>query len=135
MNRLACVVALAVVPWCVTGCKDSSSTAPGLVSVKGTVTLDGKPMAGGEVRFTAPGQSLRTVEIKDGAFSGQAYPGKNRVDVVWDQDGPPNPMDPSSRIKVNTVAPQFWGPNSKLSADVGTSGATDLKFDVTSVKK
>jgi hypothetical protein len=135
MNRFVCVAVLAGVAWCATGCKDSSATTPSLVPVKGTVTLDGKPMAGGEVRFTAPGQTLRTVEIKDGAFSGQAYPGKNRVDVVWDQDGPPNPMDPSSRIKVNTVAPQFSGPNSKLSADIGSSGAPDLKFEVTSARK
>jgi len=116
------------------GCQ-SSTTGPALATVKGTVMLDGKPMPGGEIRFTAPGQPVKTIEIKDGAFSGQVFAGKNQVDVVWDQDGPPNPMDPSTRIKVNTVALQFSGPNSVLSTNVPTAGASDLKFDVTSARR
>jgi hypothetical protein len=119
---------------CLPGCQ-SSTTGPALAAVKGTVTLDGKPMQGGEIRFTAPGQPVKSLEIKDGAFSGQVNSGKNQVDVVWDQDGPPNPMDPSTKIKVNVVGPQFSGPNSVLSANVPTGGASDLKFDVTSARR
>jgi hypothetical protein len=106
-----------------------------LATVKGTVNLDGKPMTGGEIRFSVSGQPVKSIEIKDGAFSGQVYTGKNLVEVVWDQDGPPNPMDPSTRIKVNVISPHFSGANSALSADVGANGATDLKFEVTSARR
>ena len=135
MKQFAGVAAFALALAGLTGCK-SSTTAPAVVPVKGTVNLDGKPMAGGEVRFIAPGQPAQVIEIKsDGTFSGQAYVGKNQVEVVWDQDGPPNPMEPATPIKVNVVAPQFSGADSRLSADVGSGGASDLKFDVTSARR
>jgi hypothetical protein len=135
MKPLARVAVVAtVLAGFLTGCK-SSSSGPNLVAVKGTVNLDGKPMEGGEIRFIAPGQPAVVIEIKSGAFSGKAPAGKNTVEVVWDQDGPANPMDPSTRIKVNTVSPQFSGPNSTLSADVPAGGASDLKFDVTSARR
>ena len=135
MKPLARVAVVAtVLAGFLTGCK-SSTTGPNMVPVKGTVNLDGKSMDGGEIRFILPGQPAVVIEIKNGAFSGNAPAGKNRVEVVWDQDGPPNPMDPSTRIKVNTVAPQYSGANTILSADVPSAGATDLKFDVTSVRR
>src|SRR5262245_36710766 len=135
MKPLARVAVVAtVLAGFLTGCK-SSTTGPTLVPVKGTVNLDGKPMEGGEIRFVVTGQPAVVIEIKGGTFSGKAPVGKNTVEVVWDQDGPPNPMDPSTRIKVNTVAVQFSGANSILSADVPSAGATDLKFDVTSVRR
>jgi hypothetical protein len=89
-------------------------------------------MDGGEIRFSIPGQPPRSLEIKGGAFSGEAFIGKNVVEVVWDKDGPPNPTDPTTRMKVNTISDKFWGPNSTLSADIAAPGAEDLKFDVTS---
>jgi len=135
MNRLACVLAIAFVTWCVTGCKDGSSSTASTVKVSGTVNLDNKPMEGGEIRFSIPGQPPKTIEIKGGAFSGEAYVGKNLVQIVWEKEGPPNPMDPTSKIMVNSVAPQFAAPDSPLSAEIGKDGAKDLKFDVTSARR
>jgi len=106
-----------------------------MVKVSGTVNLDGKPMEGGEIRFSVPGQPVRSIEIKSGAFSGETFVGKNLVQVVWEKEGPPNPMDPNSKLKVNTVSPRFAGVDSPLSADIGKDGAKDLKFDVTSAKR
>src|SRR3954466_5874702 len=134
MKRLTCVVTVAVLSRSVIGCKDFAVKGPALAPARGTVNLDGKPMPGGEIRFTVPGQPTEAIEIKDGAFSGQASMGRNRVEVVWEQDGPPNPMDPSTRIKANTVSAQFFGEGSPLSSDVGSKGAADLKFDVTSAR-
>lgn len=91
-------------------------------------------MGGGEIRFTVPEQPTKALPVKDGAFSGEVFVGKNHVDVVWDLDGPPNPMDPNTRIKVNKVAPGYSGPRSPLGADVDAKGANDLKFDVSSAR-
>jgi len=128
ITRVAAVALLAVVLGC---------TAPGpptvpVAKVSGTVKLDGKPMGGGEVRFNVPGQPPKSMEIHDGAFSGDAFLGKNQVDVVWDKDGPPNPMDPTTKTKVNVVADQFSGPGSSLKADVAEGAGNTFSFDVTS---
>lgn len=127
---LFCAAALSLL-----GCSSDGPKAAPTAPVKGAVTLDGKPMGGGEVRFTAPGQPTKSVTIADGAFAGEAFVGKNRVDVVWDKDGPPNPTDPKSRIKVNVVASQFSGPTSTFQFDIPASGKSDFKLAVTSAPR
>lgn len=128
MLRFAVPVVLVVL----VGCSSGGPTAPSLVKVSGTVSLDGKPMPAGEVRFGVMGYPPKVIEIKGGAFAGEAYVGKNQIDVVWEKDGPPNPTDPTSRIKVNTVADRFSGPKSVLNAEI--TEAKEFKFAVTSRK-
>jgi len=136
MKRLPGAVILVVLVWCVVGCGKRTPPGPPLAKVNGKVNLDGKPMAGGEVRFSVSGQPVKSIEIKDGAFSGEAHTGKNRVEVVWEKDGPPNPTDPKlPPIKVNVVDPKFSGMNSPFNVEVPATGASDLKFDVTSARK
>jgi len=135
MNRLSCMAFFFLLTWCSTGCQQRNSTAPPVAKVKGTVSLDGKPMAGGEVRFNVVGQPVKSIEVKDGAFSGEAFVGKTRVDVVWEKDGPPNPMNPSSPIKVNVVSDNFSGPNSPFNFDVSQSGPNEFKLDVASARR
>jgi len=119
----------------VVGCT-KGPTGPALAKVSGTVNLDGKPMQDGEVRFEVAGQPSKIIPVKDGAFSGDVYSGKNRVDVVWEKDGGPNPMDPKlPPIKVNVVDPKFSGMNSPFSVEVPSSGKTDMNFDVPSARK
>ena len=60
-----------------------------------------------------------------------AFIGKNKVEVLKEVDGPPSTTDPKILTKINEVAAEFSGPNSKLAAEVGASGASDLKFAVT----
>jgi hypothetical protein len=136
MKRLIGVCLIVALQWCVVGCDgDKKTKAPDLAKVSGTVNLDGKAMEGGEVRFSVPGQPPKSIEIKNGTFSGEVFIGKNSVEVVWDVDGPPNPMDPTQKLKVNKVATTFSGPNTTLSADITKEGKSDLKFDVTSVRR
>jgi sialic acid synthase len=82
-------------------------------------------------RDLPPGWVIRPEDVA-GVFSGEVFTGKNRVEVVWDVDGPPNPMDPSQKVKVNKVAAKYTGVNSPLSTEVPSEGKTDLKFEVTS---
>jgi hypothetical protein len=132
MKRFACTFLFASTICLLAGCGGGGPSAPPPVAkVKGTVNLDGKPMPNGEIRFSVGAQAPRNLEVKDGAFSGEVYTGKNTVEVVQEKDAP-NPMDPKLTMKVNMVDPKFVGPGSPLSADVPASGASDLKFDVTS---
>jgi hypothetical protein len=118
-----------------TGCGPSGPALPSKAKVGGTVTLDGQPMGGGEIRFGLEANPPQAMPISNGAFSGEAFVGKNRVEVVWDKDGPPHPMEAGKFIQVNAVDAQFSGPNTTLSADVPKEGKTDLKFEVTSAPK
>jgi hypothetical protein len=133
MNRWAyccwCVIALLVA-----GCAETGPALPQLAKVAGTVILDGKPMEGGEVRFNALGQPPRVLPVQGGAFAGEAFVGSNQIDVVWDKEGPPHPMDPTTRIMVNVVASQFQGPSSPFKVEVVEAGVSDLKFEVTSAR-
>lgn len=134
MIRVCGMVLFAVLVGSIVGCSATPNTAPSLAPVKGKVNLDGKAMDGGEVRFGVAGFPVKSLVIKDGAFEGAVFAGSNTIEVIWEKDGPPHPMDPKVRIKVNTVSEKFSGPASALNKTIDAQGATDLKFDVTSSK-
>jgi hypothetical protein len=92
-------------------------------------------MATGEVRFNTVGQAAKSMAIQDGAFSGEAFVGANQIDVIWEKDGPPHPMESNVRLKVNIISNKYWAPASTLRANIGPEGASDLKFDVKSKRK
>ena len=96
MYRLACVTCLFVIATWTVGCTPKNDPAPPTAPVKGTVTLDGQPMTEGEVRFAVKGYPSRPFEIKNGAFSGDAFIGQNNIEVTLDKDAP-NPMDQIGR--------------------------------------
>jgi len=114
----------------IVGCSSHNAhTTPPTAKVSGKVTLDGKPMAEGEIRFNVAGQPPQICPIKDGAYSGEAYIGKNRVEIVLEKDGPPSTTDPKTPTKINIVAPK------ELVAEINASGATPSSFEVTSAGK
>lgn len=124
---------LFVISLFVTGCEPDQPKPPPKAKVAGTVTLDGSPMAEGEIRFNLAGQPATSAPVKGGAFAGEAYIGLNQVDVLMEREVP-NPSMPGTNMKVNSVSMQFQGPNSPLKADVPAAGASDLKFEVTSAR-
>lgn len=116
------------------GCSGGGAAVPKKAQVSGSVTLDGKPMAEGQVRFNVTGQAPIDVPVKDGAFSGEAFTGENRIDVLWEKEGPPHPMDPNQRIIVNVVDARFSGPESPFKKTIAADGAQNLSFQVTSAR-
>jgi hypothetical protein len=62
MKTLGCLALAAVIAACVSGC----SSGPALGDVKGTVTLDGKPLAKGSIRFETTGARPATAQIENG---------------------------------------------------------------------
>jgi hypothetical protein len=116
------------------GCSDGTASPPAQAEVGGTVTLDGKPMSGGEVRFEVAGQPTVSLPVTDGAFSGKVFTGQNRVGVVWEKEGAPHPMDPSQKLMKNVIDSKFSGPTSPFKQEITASGAKDLSFQVTSAR-
>jgi hypothetical protein len=100
--------------------------------VSGSVTLDEKPMPEGEISFSLPKEGPNVMEIKAGAFSGTALVGKNKVEIRAFKPGPALSTDPGGApTKVNYI-PAKYNHKSTLEADVPATGASDLKFAVTS---
>lgn len=107
---------------------------PKAIEVKGSVTLDGKAMADGEVSFVPPGGGIPSVlSVKGGSFSGKATEGKNRVEIRAYKDGAPVMMgtEKFGGGKENYIPAQF-NLESKMTADVTASGPNDFSFAVTS---
>ena len=109
------------------GCGNSE---PKLVSVNGTVTLDGVPLADGFMYFkTIETGSLERIEIKGGAFTGKALPGLRRVEII--SNVPKKVVIDGKTIEVpdNIIHPSF-NIDSKLTAQVVAEGANTFKFEV-----
>jgi len=109
------------------GCGNSE---PKLVSVNGTVTLDGVPLADGFMYFkTIETGSLERLEIKGGAFIGKALPGLRRVEII--SNVPKKVVIDGKTIEVpdNIIHPSF-NIDSKLTAQVVAEGANTFAFAV-----
>jgi hypothetical protein len=110
------------------GCKSKPSTPVG--KIKGTITIDGGPIPTGEIHFVAPGVPPQVLEIKNGAFEGQAPVGDNKVEVFIYVEGPPVEKYGGARSKTNTVPDRYWGANTTLAANVTAGGPNEFKFEV-----
>ena len=114
------------------GCGSGQPAAAPTAPVKGTVHMDGKPLPAGEIHFSMTGVPPRVLEIKNGAFSGEAPVGKNLVEVFVYVEGPPSKKYGGTPTKTNIVPDRYWGQDSTLSATVDASGNSELKFDIKS---
>ncbi|MFM7072263.1 MAG: hypothetical protein ACKO38_10780 [Planctomycetota bacterium] len=134
MSRVFSALGVVVLGLVLVGCGPSEPKGPKMVAVKGTVSLDGKPMDSGEVIFTAPGNAAAaSFEVKGGAFSGQAAIGDNKVAVMSYKQGEAVEMGGQKfgGEKVNFIPAQF-NHQTTLSAKVADGGANEFKFEVTS---
>lgn len=108
--------------------------------VRGTVMLDDKPMAEGEIYFKNPAAgSVHMATIKDGKFEGRASAGEKRVEIYaykMEIDPMAKEMygDQAQPTKINLI-PDKYNANSTLKATVEASEAPDkntFEFKVTS---
>jgi len=114
------------------GCDGPNGPTP--VGVSGTVQLDKKPMAEGEIVFSVAGEVPATMEIKEGAFEGKSLPGKAKVEVrqykmVKQKVTMPGAAPDS--VKQNML-PARYNTATTLSADVTKDGANKFEFSVES---
>lgn len=154
LHRVLLVCAFAL-PGLLGGCGSGGSTPVPTVRVTGVVTLDGKPLAGAEVRFIAEkftGFAVTNTEGKYSLVQG-AVPGVNKIQIskieggknvdptmaedaqqlrmaaaAIEADGRGKKIDPKS-IPHEVVPSQYNDPvTTKLTFTVPENGATDANF-------
>src|SRR5262249_27963935 len=106
------------------------------VPVKGKVTLDGQPLATGEISFEASdGTVPSTMKISNGAFSGDTTAGKKVVRISSFKESKPNTPaggPDASKPSLENIIPARYNVNSTESRDVSASGPNDFTFDLKS---
>ena len=76
--------------------------------MKGTVQLDGKQMATGEVVFTLPGMPEQRIAVNNGTYAGQAMVGANQVGVFsYVESASDTGLSTDDVKKTNVVADRF----------------------------
>jgi hypothetical protein len=96
---------------------------PRKIKVSGTVTLDGSPLADGNVVFIPLDPALGAAggQITTGDFTIETYPGPHRVEVYADnkESRPIGPDDPPELAFVLTsLIPERYNKKSALTVDV-----------------
>lgn len=132
MSRFFTIACLSLALVWVAGCSPAKKGVP-LSDVKGTVTLDGKALAEGEITFSIPGEPVNTLPIKEGAYAGKASVGKNKVEIRAYKTAPPSPtaLSTDGPPKANYI-PARYNDQTTLSAEVA-AGSNDIPaFAVTS---
>ncbi len=97
--------------------------------VKGSVTVDGKALAEGEIYFIVSGYAPNIIPIANGEYAGKAKVGSNRIEIRSWKEGPPLSTDTTKQpTKVNTI-PSDYNDSSKLTAEVQSKGENNFKFN------
>jgi hypothetical protein len=121
------LVALSVL-FLASGCKPPG---PKSYPVSGTVTLDGQPLAEGNVYFKTLAEGLiDPLPVKDGKFEGKAGEGQRRVEIVAYRMVPV-PGEMGGEVPQSLIAPRF-NSQSELTAEVTAAGPNVYDFKVES---
>ncbi|MFM8494194.1 MAG: hypothetical protein ACKOEM_01535 [Planctomycetia bacterium] len=119
--------------WCLIGCR--WATGPATHPVSGTVTLDGKPLATGDVIFYPESENMPAVmgKLEEGRYSFRAVAGRHRVSIqaVGDKPRIVSPVDPPVYTR---LVPTRYNQSTTLTADVTPAGPNRFDFDLTSDK-
>ncbi len=99
--------------------------------VSGTVTMDGAPIAEGEIIFLSPDNSTTPSSgpIKDGRFQFRATPGAKKVQINATRD--------TGRVELGwpireSIVPERYNTNTELTADVKPKPPNEFKFELKS---
>ena len=112
---------------------DEVADAPDTVTVKGTVTLDGKPLAAGEVIFTSDADEEQSSngagEIKDGKFTFEMTVGKKNVKIISMKKGE---KDETGAGLEENIIPAKYNEETTLTAEVTKDGKNEFPFKLES---
>jgi len=111
--------------------------APVPVPVHGKVTLDGTPLAEGQIAFITPGQVPEFIEIRGGTFEGRAKWGPRRVEIAAYRPYQipadiPKSMHGMMEGGKENYLPDRYHSNSTLTAEVSPDGPNEFNFELTS---
>ena len=131
MDRLSLVVLLGVGIACgLAGCAEPEPS----FEVSGQVTLDGQPLAEGEIYFITAGMPPEIMPIKDGRFAGKVQAGQRRVEVYAYRQAklPPTATVESSTSARENFIPERYNSASALKEEVKKPGPNRFQFDLKS---
>lgn len=116
------------------GCGRPRRPAPERATVSGTVMLDDKPLATGEIIFLAlSGDAVDKLPITDGGFSGSVTVGPQRVQFASFTTVKRSVLvdKPPEDVRENSLPAQF-GVNSSHTATIQPGANPPLTFDLKS---
>ena len=126
-------------------CGCGGPAGPVTVTVKGSVSLDGKPVPSGQIIFNDVAGSEKAYAglIKDGAFSFPSTVGQKKVSISSPQEVAGKtlvaggiPGDPVSAEnpapQILEAIPQKYNDQTELTADVTSAGDNTFPFELTS---
>jgi hypothetical protein len=98
----------------------------------GSVTLDGAPLAEGEIIFVSPDNSTTPSagEVKDGQFKCRVTPGAKKVQINATRDTGRKEAD-GWAIR-ESIVPEKYNTKTELTADVKPKGPNEFKFELKS---
>jgi hypothetical protein len=110
--------------------------APRIAPVKGKVTLDGVPLATGEIKFgDGAGEVPLILAIKDGAFQGTALVGAQRVEIYSYTEPVGGSKGGGFDVSRQNVIPNQYNAASTLTSEVSETGPNEFNFDLRSQGK
>jgi hypothetical protein len=111
------------------GC-DSTST-PNTAPVRGKVTLDGVPLANGEIKFgDGAGEVPMILAIKDGSYEGLALVGTQRVEIHSYTEPVTGSKKGSFDTSRQNIIPVQYNAASTLVSEVTEAGPNEFNFDL-----
>jgi len=126
-------------------CGCGGSGGPVTVTVKGSVSLDGKPVSSGQIIFNdvAGNEKAYAGVIKDGAFSFPSTVGQKKVSISSPQEIAGSSTivggTPGDPVSAENPAPQIlesippkYNESTTLTADVTSGGENEFPFELTS---
>ena len=119
------------------GCGGPRRSDPKRAAVTGSVTLDGKPLAEGEILFLAVnGQAVDSLPIANGSFSGSVSVGPHRVQLAVYTTVKRSllPAEPPVEALENML-PAKYHTGSTLTAEIKPDTNPPLSFDLKSEPK
>lgn len=117
----------------VVGCGPSKPPRE-MQDVSGSVTLDGEPLAEGEIYFKTPAKGeVDILPIENGQFQGEVGVGPRRVEIYayHEKEVVPMPGEPPEKTRENYI-PTRYNVQSTLSADISSETTVPLEFEVRS---
>jgi hypothetical protein len=127
MTRSFSRAAVAVAFLSFIGC--AAKPAP-VYPVQGTVSVNGKPLADGQVCFrTVETGVLEQFDVKSGTFTGKAQPGERRVEIFAFKVRTGNFSGMKGEVQENLI-PARYNTDSKLHATVTPAGPNEFAFDL-----
>jgi hypothetical protein len=119
------------------GCGPAEPKARPTTDVSGSVTLDGQPLADGEIFFVNVAEGVNeSLPIAGGKFSGKASPGSRKVEIRAYKDAAPSKeaaemYGADAQGSKEQFLPAKYNSETTLTADV-KEGGPPLDFAVTS---